>query len=89
MLHLAPGLVDMTRAAVGNTVPIDALLPDLVAGGVAAVSPSGVLGDPTAATAAEGERILRQMTRDVAGLIATGEPGPDGRLRPSGPGSRP
>jgi creatinine amidohydrolase len=81
MLHLAPELVDMTRAEAGNTAPVAELLPAMVASGVAAVSPSGVLGDPTSATADEGERVLRQMIEDVCGLIADGEPGADGRLR--------
>ena len=50
MLHLAPARVDMTRAVVGNTANIAELLPTLVASGVAAVSPTGVLGNPTGAT---------------------------------------
>ncbi len=81
MLHLAPELVDMTQAAVGNTAPITELLPAIVASGVRSVSPSGVLGDPTAATAHEGERVLRKMIEDVSELIARGEPDTDGRLR--------
>ncbi|GAA4057509.1 mycofactocin biosynthesis peptidyl-dipeptidase MftE [Actinomadura miaoliensis] len=81
MLHLAPDRVDMTRAAPGNTAPVAELLPAMAASGVAAVSPSGVLGDPTAATAAEGERVLRRMVEDVCALIDAGEPGADGRLR--------
>ncbi|MCK9932582.1 mycofactocin biosynthesis peptidyl-dipeptidase MftE [Frankia sp. Mgl5] len=82
MLHLAPHQVDMTRAAAGNTTSLDELLPALVTGGVAAVAPSGVLGDPTAATAQEGERILRRMVDNVCELIHSGEAAADGRLRP-------
>ncbi|SQD94176.1 MULTISPECIES: mycofactocin biosynthesis peptidyl-dipeptidase MftE [unclassified Parafrankia] len=82
MLHLAPDQVDMTRAAAGNTTSLDELLPALVTGGVAAVAPSGVLGDPTAATAQEGERILRRMVDNVCELIHSGEAASDGRLRP-------
>ncbi|GLZ11479.1 mycofactocin system creatininase family protein [Actinomadura sp. NBRC 104425] len=81
MLHLAPDRVDMARAAPGNTAPVAELLPAMAAGGVAAVSPSGVLGDPTAATAAEGERVLRRMVEEVCALIDGGAPGADGRLR--------
>jgi creatinine amidohydrolase len=81
MLHLAPDRVDMTRAAPGNTAPVAELLPAMTASGVAAVSPSGVLGDPTAATAAEGERVLRRMVEEVCALVDGGVPGADGRLR--------
>ena len=40
---------------------------DIVAGGVVAVSPSGVLGDPTGASAEEGARLVDDL---VAGLAA-------------------
>lgn len=81
MLHLAPDLVDTAQAVVGNTAPLADLMPTMVASGVAAVAPSGVLGDPTAATAGDGARILRQMIENVSALIAGGEPDADGRLR--------
>ena len=61
MLHLHPDLVDMSRAEAGNTAPIDELLPELVAKGVRPVSANGILGDPTAATAHDGERLFRQL----------------------------
>ena len=61
LLHLAPGLVRPQRAQPGNTRPIAELLPALVAGGVRRVSPNGVLGDPTGATAAEGAQLFEQM----------------------------
>ncbi|MFT4083595.1 MAG: mycofactocin biosynthesis peptidyl-dipeptidase MftE [Nocardioides sp.] len=61
MLHLAPTRVRLAAAARGNTTPLPELLPDLVAGGVAAVSPNGVLGDPTGASAVEGAQILAEM----------------------------
>jgi creatinine amidohydrolase len=85
MLYLAPDLVDMAQAAAGNTAPIAELLPALVASGVAAVSLSGVLGDPSAATAAEGERVLRQMIEDVYELIAGDEADTGCRLRARSP----
>ena len=61
LLHLAPWLVRPQRAEPGNTRPIAELLPDLVASGVRQVSPNGVLGDPTGASAAEGALLLDQM----------------------------
>jgi creatinine amidohydrolase len=61
MLHLAPELVDLKRAEAGNTAPLEALMPALRASGVRAVSPSGVLGDPTTATATEGARLFAEL----------------------------
>jgi mycofactocin precursor peptide peptidase len=63
MLHVEPALVREELAAAGETAPIGALLPRLRAGGVRAVSPDGVLGDPAGASAAEGARL-------VAGLVS-------------------
>jgi len=71
LLHLAPETVELDMAAVGNTEPLDALLDDLRSGGVASVSPNGVLGDPAGASPAEGQRLLDDLVdRAVA---ATGE----------------
>ncbi len=61
MLHIAPHLVAVERAEPGNGQPIAELLPALRVGGVAAVSPNGVLGDPSGASAAEGEELLARL----------------------------
>lgn len=61
LLHLAPWLVRPQHAQVGNTRPLGELMTDLVAGGVRAVSPNGVLGDPTGATAGEGAALFDEM----------------------------
>lgn len=53
LLALAPGLVGPDRP-VGPVPALD----DLRRGGVAALSPTGVLGDPTGASAAEGAALL-------------------------------
>ena len=76
MLHLAPGSVDAASARPGNTAPAAELLPAMEAGGVDAVSPTGVLGDPTGASAEEGARLLDDLVeRTVAALAdAGGEP---------------
>ncbi|MEU3615398.1 mycofactocin biosynthesis peptidyl-dipeptidase MftE [Streptomyces sp. NPDC006872] len=58
MLHLAPERVRLDSATAGDTRPLAVLLPDLMALGVRAVSPSGVLGDPAGASAEEGRRAL-------------------------------
>lgn len=65
MLHLRPESVRLDLAEAGNRQPLQEILPAMMAGGVAAVSPNGVLGDPAGATAAEGERVLAAMVADV------------------------
>lgn len=70
MLAIRPGAVRMDAVSVGNTEPLAELMPRLRAEGVRAVSATGVLGDPTGATAAEGDALLagaaRQLIDDVA-----------------------
>ena len=64
-LALAPSRVQLDRAEAGATAPLADLLPALHAGGVVAVSPNGVLGDPAGASADEGARLLEQAARDL------------------------
>lgn len=71
MLHLAPDQVRMRRAEPGNSEPLAALLPQMRVGGVAAVSPNGVLGDPARASAAEGSEILLEMVALAYHRIST------------------
>jgi creatinine amidohydrolase len=63
MLHLRPELVDLDRAVVGAVGDLAELLPRLTAEGTRAVSPSGILGDPTGASADEGALLLAEMVR--------------------------
>jgi mycofactocin system creatininase family protein len=65
MLTLAPGDVWLGDAAPGETRPLAEIMPDLRARGVRRVSPNGVLGDPSGASAAEGERLLGLLTADL------------------------
>ena len=65
MLHLRPESVRLDRAEAGNTQPLSEILPAMLTGGVAAVSPNGVLGDPAGASAEEGERVLRHMVAEI------------------------
>jgi creatinine amidohydrolase len=67
MLHVEPETVAGERAVPGVTTPIGALLPRLRAEGVRAVSPTGVLGDPGAASAEEGAALLSGL---VVRLVA-------------------
>ena len=66
MLALAPDDVRLDRAVAGP-VPAHA---ELVRHGVLPVSASGVLGDPTSATADEGRRILDDLDGQLAGAVA-------------------
>lgn len=61
MLRLAPERVALDQAVAGPTTPVAELLPVLVAEGVLTVSPTGVLGDPVGASAAEGARHLTAL----------------------------
>jgi mycofactocin system creatininase family protein len=80
LLALAPAAVRSEAAEPGATAPLAELLPALRAGGVAAVSPNGVLGDPTGATAEEGEELLREMERSLRARLTRWHPDPTGRL---------
>jgi len=53
------------RAEAGNTAPLGELIDELRARGVRAVSPNGVLGDPTGASAAEGRALLAAAVEDL------------------------
>ncbi|MFP5019601.1 mycofactocin biosynthesis peptidyl-dipeptidase MftE [Pseudonocardia phyllosphaerae] len=81
--HLGPGLVRGDRAESGETRPLREVMEQLRAGGVAAVSPNGVLGDPTAAGAGEGRAVFDAVVAAAAGALTAWDPDPDtGRLHP-------
>jgi len=80
LLHISPADVRTDRIRAGNGASLAQLLPSMRRGGVAAVSEVGVLGDPTTATAAEGERILAEMVDGCVRRIARWAPGADGML---------
>ncbi|MGH3260461.1 MAG: creatininase family protein, partial [Trebonia sp.] len=50
----------------GETRPLSEIMPALRAGGVRRVSANGVLGDPSGASAAEGETLLALLVADLA-----------------------
>ena len=80
LLHISPAVVRAEQSVAGNTAPLPELLGSMRRGGVAAVSPVGVLGDPTTATAAEGERIFTEMVDGCVRRVSRWRPGPDGML---------
>jgi creatinine amidohydrolase len=88
MLHVEPEWVRRNRAVAGETEPIATLLPRLRAGGVRAVSPTGVLGDPAGATAEEGAAMLAALTTRLLAAAAAWRVADDGRLL-GGPAPRP
>ncbi len=80
LLHISPADVLTDRWLAGNRAPLPELLPSMRRGGVEAVSPVGVLGDPTTATAAEGKRIFSEMVDDCVRRVGRWSPGADGML---------
>jgi len=70
LLALTSDLVDMARAVPGDTRELAEIFPLLRTGGVKAVSSSGILGDPTGATAEEGETLLQHLTTALADEVA-------------------
>ncbi|ASR34608.1 mycofactocin system creatininase family protein [Prauserella marina] len=69
LLRLRPQDVATDKAEAGNTAPLPELFDRLVAGGVAAVSVNGVLGDPAGADAAEGEALLTRWAEALATAV--------------------
>jgi mycofactocin radical SAM maturase len=71
MLSLWPESVRLSSARAGRTEPLPVLSAQLRSGGLASVSPNGVLGDPAGASAEAGARILEVWTAallsDVSG----------------------
>lgn len=75
MLAIDPGLVRLELARPGE----EATLEELRERGVRAVSPSGVLGDPTGATGADGEILINRFVDDLVHAIERWRPiGQDG-----------
>lgn len=65
LLALAPAVVRVREAEAGDPRPLRELLPLLREGGVAAVSPNGVLGDPAGASPDEGRALLATLVDDL------------------------
>jgi mycofactocin precursor peptide peptidase len=69
LLHLDPSVVRLELAEVGATEPLVELLPILRTGGVRAVSPNGVLGDPRGASAAEGAELFARLLVELSARV--------------------
>lgn len=70
LLAIDPGLVRLERAVPG----VDTDIATLRDRGVAAVSPSGVLGDPSGASGREGERFIASFVDDLVNDIEAWRP---------------
>jgi mycofactocin precursor peptide peptidase len=81
LLHISPGDVWTDEVTPGNPAPLADLIGALRDGGVAAVSPVGVLGDPTTASAADGARLLAEMVDTCVTRIESWSPDDGGMLR--------
>lgn len=80
LLHLSPDAVVRGRAEPGNTAPIAELMAQLRSGGMLAATANGILGDPTGATAEEGERLFVDLVDRSRTAVENWSPRPDGRL---------
>ncbi len=65
----------------GNQAPLSELMPEMLRGGVAAVSTLGVLGDPTTATAGDGGKIFAEMVDACMGRVIRWAPDREGMFR--------
>lgn len=80
MLHVEPAEVRVDDAVAGETAPLANLLPRLRVEGVRPVSPTGVLGDPAGASAAEGSELLAAMTSRLVAAVGAWDVDGAGRL---------
>jgi creatinine amidohydrolase len=69
MMAIAPDDVRSGELTRGRTEPLEELWPELREGGVKAVSASGVLGDPTLATAAEGRLLFGALVDELSDAL--------------------
>lgn len=69
MLALRPDAVRVGAAAPGCRSPLASIMAALESGGVASLSPNGVLGDPSGANAGEGEAVLAGWAADLVASL--------------------
>jgi mycofactocin system creatininase family protein len=81
MLAIAPETVRLDRVEPGNTAPLRELLPKLREGKLRELSPNGVLGDPTSATAEHGQVMLTEMISHLRAAVDVWQPDEFGRIQ--------
>lgn len=87
--HLAPWAVRLDLAEAGVTTPVAELMPELRSRGVRAVSPNGVLGDPTSSTPEHGRVLFQRLVGQLVDEIRLLDVGDDGRLTRPAPSKVP
>lgn len=65
LLHLQEERVRSEAATAGSVAPFDEIAEQLRRDGVASVSPNGVLGDPSGASAQEGAQLFESLLGDL------------------------
>ncbi len=70
MLAIAPEFVHLNRALPGATEPLSNISHTLQTKGVKAVSPNGILGDPTGASKKEGQQLFETLSDNLQSTIA-------------------
>lgn len=70
MLHLAPHLVDMGRAEVGDLRPLPEIADELLNSGMRSVTSNGVLGDPRGASREDGEQLFTRLVDQLIDHVA-------------------
>jgi creatinine amidohydrolase len=76
LLAAAPEQVRPAAVVAGATAPLVELTGVLRRDGVRGVSPTGVLGDPTTATAEHGEELLAALVDDLVAAVTAWRSGP-------------
>ncbi|MGB6057531.1 MAG: mycofactocin biosynthesis peptidyl-dipeptidase MftE [Microthrixaceae bacterium] len=71
LLHLDPDCVRDDLIEPGSTARWREIGAAVMAEGLAAVTPNGILGDPTGATATEGSEIFETLARDLCSAVGT------------------
>lgn len=71
MLRIRPDRVTLAAAEPGNTAPLPDLIDQLRQSGIAAISPNGILGDPTGANPTHGETLLQRWTDTLVADVTT------------------
>lgn len=85
-LALDPKRVRLGLAEPGTAAPLPELVAVLRETGIRALSPNGVLGDPTGASADDGEQLLRSLDSQLSAVVSRWIPG---LLRARGRDQRP
>jgi creatinine amidohydrolase len=84
LLAIHPELVHMEAAQAGYTGDLQAAIATMFAGGVAAVSENGAIGDPSRASAEHGERYWAAVEEIVIAQVASRSEAPEANRRENG-----